>query len=148
MSIAGKDYYVVFNSLYDVNIASNDYVVKELATQEERVRIAARMSEVSNQPLMTISGDNKNLVGKIIQFNDNPEDRRVIVAEQEDTYFLFPASDLLEGNYRNGYFIRKRISSSLQEPTAEEQEAINAYLGRQYSGEGLVFTLKNNVENE
>ena len=148
MSIDGKDYYVVFNSLYDVNIASNDYVVKGLATQEERVRIAARMNKVNNQPLMTISGDNKNLVGKIIQFSDNPEDRRVIVAEQEDTYFLFPASDLLEGNYRNGYFIRKRISSSLQEPTAEEQEAINAYLGRQYSGEGLVFTLKNNVENE
>ncbi len=147
MSIAGKKYDLLFNSLYDVNIACADLVVKGLATKVERKQIAARMSEVSNQNFMTISND-KSLVGKIVRFNAKPNIRTAIVAEQVDSYFVFDASDLLEGNYRNGYFIRKSINGSYCEPTAEEQEAINAYLGRQYSGEGLVFTLKNNVENE
>ena len=56
--------------------------------------------------------------------------------------YIYNITDLMLGKYDKGYYVRKDITVSLCEPTSDELEAINAYLGRQESGVGRVISLK------
>ncbi len=141
MPILGKQCYILFDCLYYIDVAKDNYLVEALATSKEIGAIEEKLIKYLNNGDPTRIEEPDGLVGEVIYFRDEPEDRKFVVSRQSNTYFMYRMSDLLLRRYDMGYFVKKDITVCLGVPTPEELEAINSLYGQPITDSGVARSL-------